>query len=176
MARSAIALPKRVSKGSDGSRASVRRAHVGYYLVDQGRESLETQIRIPAAPPRPSRSRGSGAGPQHFYFTALAVVTLAILVASAQHGRFYGGNACRFVLLLIPASQAAVDFVNGLLNVLLPPRILPKLDFSSGIPEDCVTMVAVPALCSTKRKCGSWCATSRSGYWPTATQTSISRC
>ena len=36
--------------------------------------------------------------------------------------------------------------MNYLTTALLRPRILPKLDFSEGIPEDCVTMVVVPTL------------------------------
>ncbi len=36
--------------------------------------------------------------------------------------------------------------MNYLTTALLHPRILPKLDFSEGIPDDCVTMVAVPTL------------------------------
>ena len=39
-----------------------------------------------------------------------------------------------------------MDFVNTLVTFLLPPRVLPKLDFSEDIPEDCVTLVAVPSL------------------------------
>ncbi|HUI82628.1 MAG TPA: glucoamylase family protein, partial [Candidatus Binatia bacterium] len=35
---------------------------------------------------------------------------------------------------------------NYLTTTLLRPRILPKLDFSEGIPDDCVTMVVVPTL------------------------------
>ena len=36
--------------------------------------------------------------------------------------------------------------MNYLTTSLLPAEILPKLDFSDGIPDDCVTLVAVPTL------------------------------
>ena len=36
--------------------------------------------------------------------------------------------------------------MNYLITSLLPPEILPKLDFSEAIPNDCITMVAVPSL------------------------------
>ena len=36
--------------------------------------------------------------------------------------------------------------MNYLVTALLPSEILPKLDFSEGVPDDCVTMVAVPSL------------------------------
>ena len=49
-------------------------------------------------------------------------------------------------LLLVPATGAAIDIVNQLIALLFPPRVLPKLDLSKGIPDDCVTVAAVPTL------------------------------
>ncbi len=50
------------------------------------------------------------------------------------------------ILLLLPASQSAVEVMNYLTTSLLGPRLLPKLDFSEGVPDDCLTMVAIPTL------------------------------
>ena len=50
------------------------------------------------------------------------------------------------LLLLFPASEAALEIINQLVTFLIPAQALPKLDFSKGIPEDCVTMVAIPTL------------------------------
>ena len=46
----------------------------------------------------------------------------------------------------MPLSEGAVALVNRLIITLVPPRILPKLDFSKGIPAACRTLVAVPAM------------------------------
>ena len=50
------------------------------------------------------------------------------------------------VVLLLPCSQSAVQLMNYLVTSLLPAQILPKLDFSEAIPEECLTLVAVPCL------------------------------
>ncbi len=50
------------------------------------------------------------------------------------------------LILLIPASQAAVQLMNYLITNVLPAEPLVKLDFSKGVPDDCVTMVAIPTL------------------------------
>ena len=47
------------------------------------------------------------------------------------------GRPCWSLALLLPASELAVGLVNHLLTLLLPPRVLPKLDFKDGIPADC---------------------------------------
>ena len=56
------------------------------------------------------------------------------------------GRILAIIVLLLPASQSAVEVMNYLTTALLRPRILPKLDFCEGIPDDCVTMVVVPTL------------------------------
>src|SRR6202035_1231062 len=40
----------------------------------------------------------------------------------------------------------AVGVVNSLLVWLVPPRVLPKLQFKAGIPADCATFVVVPSM------------------------------
>ena len=42
--------------------------------------------------------------------------------------------------------------MNNLTSYLAPPRALPKLDFSEGIPADCATLVAVPTLLLNERQ------------------------
>ncbi len=51
------------------------------------------------------------------------------------------------LLLLIPASQLALEVMNYLVMRLFPPRTLPKMDFRvSGIPDACRTLVVVPMM------------------------------
>ena len=50
------------------------------------------------------------------------------------------------LILPLPGSQAAVQLMNYVTTNLLPATTLPKLDFSEGVPDDCVTMVAIPTL------------------------------
>src|SRR6185437_16661039 len=50
------------------------------------------------------------------------------------------------LLLLIPATQAAVEFINYLVTSVLTPHALPKLDFARAVDRDSATMVAIPTL------------------------------
>src|SRR5207302_809837 len=56
------------------------------------------------------------------------------------------------LILAIPSSQAAVEVMNYLTTNLLEPVTLPKMDYSEGIPEDCVTLVAVPTLLLSEKQ------------------------
>ncbi|HMC58470.1 MAG TPA: glycosyltransferase family 2 protein, partial [Candidatus Solibacter sp.] len=145
IAERAIDFCQQTLSASDGSRAAARRTHVGFYLVDGGRTRLEAAIGY-----RPSWSaripRLILRHPTEFYLAGIELLTLlivfTILYKLGSKAPAYAGA----LLLLLPATQAASDFINNLAAFLLPPRVLPKLDFSEGIPDDCVTMVAVPTL------------------------------
>jgi cyclic beta-1,2-glucan synthetase len=145
VAEEAIDLCHRALAASDGSRRAARRTHVGFYLVDRGRAELERIIGY-----RPGLlariRRFILRHPTGCYLTSIELVTLfivfGILFQLGSTIAVYGA----LLLLLLPATQAATDFVNNLAASLIPPRVPPKLDFSEGIPDECVTMVVVPTL------------------------------
>ncbi|MGB8887869.1 MAG: glucoamylase family protein [Candidatus Korobacteraceae bacterium] len=127
-----------------------RRSHVGYYLIGEGADELRARagVRLPIGERFQAFLRRH---PDEFYLGGIETLTLLIVIAIMtpvynNFNSFLGRICAFFLLLLLPCSQAAVEVMNYLTTALLHPRILPKLDFSAGIPDDCVTMVAVPTL------------------------------
>ncbi len=53
-----------------------------------------------------------------------------------------------FILALVPALTMAVDLVNWLVTQTVKPEALAHMDFSRGLPEDCATLVVIPAMLS----------------------------
>jgi len=145
VAEAAIRLCAQAHADSGNARAAARRAHVGFYLIDNGRKLLEEQIGY-QAPWRTLIPRLILRYPTSYYLLGIEVLTFAIVCSILF--RLNGGAlaVAALLFLALPATQAAVDFMNNLTSFLLPPRVLPKLDFSEGIPDDCVTLVAVPTL------------------------------
>ena len=145
IAEAAISLCERARSASDGSRAAVRRTHVGFYLVDRGRAQLEAAIGY--LPPRRTRiPRFILRHPTEYYLTGIELITLAIVFGILYKLGSVTPAYAGLLLVALPATQAAMDFIRNLTTFLVPPRVLPKMDFSEGIPDDCVTMVAVPTL------------------------------
>ena len=66
---------------------------------------------------------------------------------STAHSLFLG------MLALFPASELATYLLQMFLTWILPPRVLPKMSFEEGIPEDCRTLVVVPMMLLTP-ECG----------------------
>jgi hypothetical protein len=122
-----------------------RRGHVGYYLVDRGRHALQKRIDYSAKGFKQITEAFHDA-PELLYFISLEVLIVAIMAFVVSGIRAGVPLIAATLLLLFPASEAALEMINQLVTFLIPAQALPKLDFSKGIPEDCVTMVATPTL------------------------------
>ena len=131
------------------SRVRDRKAHVGYYLLDAGRKELERNCRYrPCALNRVQQWMRRY--PDDFYVAGIQVISLLILaiilLPLVPYYNPLGVLAFGGLLLLLPASQGAVELINHTVSALLKPHSLPKLDFNAGIPAESKTLVAVPAL------------------------------
>jgi len=121
----------------------------GYYLVSAGRRAFEARLTY-----RPSlRVRTRRAWRAHAtagYFGLIAGLTALLLAAPLFVTWSAGVGAPILVLLgilaLVPASDTAVALVHRLVTVVVPPRLLCKLDLARGVPADMRTMVVVPWL------------------------------
>jgi cyclic beta-1,2-glucan synthetase len=126
-----------------------RRNHVGYFLVDEGRAALEHEITY--RPPWALRGRRALLRhPRSVYLGGLSALTAALLAGLALGLQSAGTSpaltAVALAIAVVPAITVALSLVNDLLTRLLAPRLLPKLDFSTGVPPQHATLVAVPAL------------------------------
>ncbi len=126
--------------------------HVGYYLIDAGRPVLEqaTGARVPLAERsrRWLRAHAVGAYFGSFFLLMAAFVAAPLLLVTGLVP--WMTLALLGLLLLLPASELAVLFVNYFMTSLLPPQVLPKMSFEKeGIPDDCRTLVVVPMLLTT---------------------------
>ena len=130
-------------------RVTLRRSHIGTYLLAEGRPLLERKIDFRA--PLGERARAFlHRHPDEFYLPGIAVLTLAIVFGIVlwltDASTSLGLVLFALLAVLLPSSQSAVQIMNYVITLMLSAEILPKLDFSEGLPNDCVTLVAIPTL------------------------------
>lgn len=148
VAEKAVDLARR--NREEGERDS-RKSHVGYFLVDKGRTVLENSLSY--APPLSDRLRRriySRALPLYFISIFLLILAALLFCRDGLPGYSPFIIIPVVLLLLFPVSQGAVTVVNWLYTLLVSPALLPKMDYSKGIPEDRKTVVVIPAVISGK--------------------------
>jgi len=130
-------------------RLALRESHVGFYLLAGG--VLRLEERVGCRPPLSRRIHAwLRAHPNEFFIPGIEILTLVIMSSAVwaitdPHSA-PGLIFLAMLVLLLPSSQSAVQLMNYLTTAVLPAEILPKRDFSEGIPDDCATLVAVPCL------------------------------
>ena len=129
--------------------ADERRGHVGFYLVDGGRCELEARLGDRSVGLERLRRLATRA-PTLSYLIPLALLTLIpLLLVGTALGRA-GLHSIAIPLWLLaaalPLSMVASASLSLFFAHLLPPRTLPKLDYTKGIPGDRRTLVVIPTL------------------------------
>ncbi|MCT8971440.1 GH36-type glycosyl hydrolase domain-containing protein [Microbaculum marinisediminis] len=135
--------------GAGTAGAAPPRDHVGYWLVGDGRRDLERLVEFHASWKAACvRELARQTGP--LYAAAIATASLAALLVPAMYLAAAGaGPGAWFIgvgIVLLPASVLGITAVHWIVTLLVPPRVLPKLDFQARIPADCNTAVVVPVI------------------------------
>ncbi len=128
---------------------SARAAHVGDHLIGKGRRELEADVAY-----RPGTWKGlrrfAFAHATFTYLASIAIFTALLIGAGVAYARHAGATTGLTLgvalLLLLPASEVAIALVQRLAARAVPPRRLPRLDFTIGVPDDARTLVVVPTL------------------------------
>jgi len=126
-----------------------RSAHVGTYLIGEGREDLARLIG--GRETLGFRAR-NWAFRHHtaVYLLGLALFSAVFVFLAAGLVLRTAGAGIQVIvalLLLLPASQISLEVMNTIIIRFFPPRALPKMDFGdSGIPDACLTLVIVPMM------------------------------
>ncbi len=131
--------------------ADARRRHVGYWLLDDGLPTLRAGFPyrgpvgervVEAMRARPSVAYFGLIVAVWFVVASACVWGLGFGVGSLLDARLLGVLA----LLALPVGEVAVGFINHALTIFLPPKVLSKLEFKKGIPDEHRTFVVIPTM------------------------------
>jgi len=156
VAQAVVALGEEARRRTcEQPRTALRESHVGYYLIDKGTPLLHQKVGF--RPPFGQKiQRLMRKHPDECFLMGIQVLTLAIMsMAVIFLTDPYNSLALilfAMLILFLPSSQSAVQLMNYLVTSVLPAEILPKLDFTEAIPDNCVTMVAVPSLLLSEKQ------------------------
>jgi cyclic beta-1,2-glucan synthetase len=129
-------------------------AHVGYWLVDRGRETPERDLSYkPALADRVRRHmlrHGRGGYALALLVGFLLAMLVPVLFLMTSHASFWswlGGLGLSF----LPARVLSMTLAQWLITAPLKPRVLPSMDYRSALPANCQTAITVPVIIGHER-------------------------
>jgi cyclic beta-1,2-glucan synthetase len=132
---------------------TTRSHHVGYYLIDRGFPQLERALGLHPSLVKSILQAGSRSalpvylGAVFLLSSSFSILLLALAWTSGLSGYLLLPVALATVLL---TSQTGLGLVNWFISLMITPQLLPRLDFSAGIPASARTLVVVPTLISSE--------------------------
>ncbi len=137
------------SEGNDD-----RRAHVGFYLMDDGLGELEKRIAARYGLVQ-GLQRAALRSPLKVYLGPALALSLSMtwaLLALARHEGFPEWLAIALAALgLLASSQIAIGLVNWATTLLVAPQVLPRMDYIGGIPMQARTLVVIPTMLGSEQ-------------------------
>jgi cyclic beta-1,2-glucan synthetase len=124
--------------------------HVGYYLIGKGKRKLERTAgmrvsfleKIQRALNKIPLLLYTG-----FSFLIAAVFSGSLIKRAYEDGQRHIWILCGLgILALIATSQLSISIINWLVTLLVKPMVLPRMNFSEGVPDEYRTLVAIPSM------------------------------
>jgi cyclic beta-1,2-glucan synthetase len=146
VARKAIQL---AHEGAAEKNGDPRAAHVGFYLIDKGFPQFERAVEVRRSTAE-ALQRMSRQSPLLLYLGTItlmtAILTGGLLVKAHDSGVHVWILALVGVLSLLCTSHLVVALVNWLATLLATPHLLPRMNFSGGIPPESCALVVIPTM------------------------------
>ncbi len=129
------------------------RAHVGFYLVDDGLPDLEEAVRVRFSFTEKLWRIGRRY-PLFHYLGAIVLFTASLVGILLAEAHADGANGWLLgavgILSILTISQLAVALVNWASPLLVRPHSIPRMDFSKGIPATFQTLIVVPTMLTSE--------------------------
>lgn len=129
-----------------------RMGHVGYFLIDKGLKQTEEIIGARYSLAQ-EINRMAGRMPVFLYMRSIIFLSLIFAVVLYSPAYLYSWHSWLLrsfvgLLSLSGGAQLAISLINWLCTIWVKPKLLPRMDFSKGIPPEYRTLVVIPTMLS----------------------------
>ena len=126
------------------------KAHVGFYLIDEGFNKLAKELGIPKRYYKLSNKRKAKMYISFIYTTTIISTFLAFSYLITTTNYLY--SIILSLMCIIPISEIIIQTLNYFLTKKIKPKLIPKMDFSLKIPKEYATIVAIPTIINSPQK------------------------
>ena len=127
-----------------------KKSHIGYYLIDEGKQILWEELTGKKLKKVSNKVKITVAIIIFEILTLLTGASFAWYLYSQTHNIFL--SILLAIFLLIPTKIIFVQIAQYILGKIIKPKIIPKLDYTEGIPKKDASFVVIPTILNSKEK------------------------
>lgn len=128
----------------------LKKSHIGYYLIDKGKQELLSNLLNKKIKFTSYEKKAK------IYISNICAFSLIFTIILAWFLYYQTKNVLISVIVgllcFIPVQTVVVQIIQYLLSKFVSPKMIPKLDFTNGIPKENSTMVIIPTIIKSKDK------------------------
>ena len=137
-----------------------KKSHIGYYLIDKGIEQLYDNLKVRHKKTTNTKTKAK----QFVTLIVILTVLLSVSITLVINYKILKTNSeistitrtilnvILGILLIIPCSEIVTQIVQYILSKTVKPKLIPKMNYQTGIPKEQATMVVIPTIVKTKEK------------------------
>jgi len=128
----------------------MKKSHIGYYLISKGKSDLLSELLNKKIKKIDLKAKMN----MYIYGVLFLDIILSSLCGLYVYRLSYNLIISILVsmVLLIPIQTIIVQLIQYILGKIVKPKLIPKLDFKTGIPEEETTMVIIPTIVKSAEK------------------------
>lgn len=127
-----------------------KKAHIGYYLIGDGYLQLLKELNIKTKHLKTNEEKAN------LYINSVFVVSFifSLFLGVSIYYQFKSLVIAILTVLLsyIPISEIYVQILNYILVKSVKPKLIPKMELNSNVPENLSTMVVIPTIINSREK------------------------
>ena len=129
---------------------NIKKSHVGYYLIDKGKKELFESIQ------QKEKSQISDKAKVKIYIYGIWTLALIIDILCMYNIEKQVKNLIITIIFgvffILPIQEIVVKIIQYVLSKVVKPKLIPKMDFYAGVPEEYSTFVVIPTILKDKKK------------------------
>ena len=147
IANKALELANKANKEKKSN--ITKQMHIGYYLIGEGIDKLYEVIQV-----KNKKLKNSTKVKMYILSTWGTSTILSILSAILLYKKVNSILISFFmaIILWFPIQAIVMQIIQYILGKIVKPKLIPKMDFQGGIPEECKTFVVIPTILKSKEK------------------------
>jgi len=128
--------------------SKLENTHLGYYLIDDGKKILLKKLGI-------NKAQGTFHQKSNLYITIYFIVTSILTILFYTFNAYYLNWIYALIISIIayiPITEIYSQVLSYIMLKKNKPQLIPKLDLSSGVPEEYATFVVIPTIINSPEK------------------------
>ena len=130
--------------------ANIKKRHIGYYLISNGKNDLLNALQIKNIKIIKNETKVNLYIFANIFISIVFSMLTGLLVYKNTLNIFIA--LIETILIFIPITEVVGKVIQNILNKVVKPKLIPKMDFSNGIPKEYATMVVIPTIISKESK------------------------